>query len=113
MGDLPECPECGSTYTYEDRGQYACPECGHEWPGDSSPDSAEAGIEFIDANGNKLVNGDSVVVIKDRKVKGTSFVIKVGTKIKNIRLNENDHHLDCKISGIGMIKLLPSVVKKT
>lgn len=112
MSTLPNCPECNSSYTYEDRELYVCPECAHEWSKVSANDTASDSFEFIDSNGKPLQEGDNVVVIKDLKVKGTSSVVKVGTKVKNIRLNDSDYHIDCKISGIGTIKLLPKMVKK-
>ncbi|QFU77044.1 alkylphosphonate utilization protein [Halioglobus maricola] len=111
MSDLPPCPECGSGYTYEDRDQYVCPECGHEWPqAAQAEESEEPAIK--DANGNPLIDGDTVTVIKDLKVKGSSLVVKVGTKVKNIRLVEGDHDIDCKIDGIGPMKLKSQFVKK-
>ncbi len=112
MSNLPQCPECGSVYTYEDGSMYVCPECAHEWP----QAAAEGGGDtFVvkDANGNVLENGDSVTVIKDLKVKGSSSVVKVGTKVKNIRLVEGgDHNIDCKIDGIGAMSLKSEFVKK-
>ncbi|MEP4146799.1 MAG: zinc ribbon domain-containing protein YjdM [Halioglobus sp.] len=111
MSELPQCPECSSPYAYEDRDQYVCPECGHEWPQDgSSEETAEKVVS--DANGNPLADGDTVTVIKDLKVKGSSSVVKVGTKVKNIRLVEGDHDIDCKIDGIGPMKLKSQFVKK-
>lgn len=109
MADLPPCPKCNSEFTYEDRALLVCPECGHEWS-ETSASSEEGGVK--DANGNTLSDGDSVVVIKDLKVKGTSSVVKVGTKVKNIRLVEGDHNIDCKITGIGAMKLKSEFVKK-
>ncbi len=108
---LPPCPSCSSTYTYADRDNLVCPECAHEW----SPGIADATSEVStvkDANGNQLNDGDSVSVIKDLKVKGSSSVVKVGTKVKNIRLVDGDHNIDCKISGIGAMKLKSEFVKK-
>ena len=109
MSELPACPECGSTYAYEDRDMYVCPECAHEWS-QVAAEETEAGI--TDANGNSLADGDTVTVIKDLKVKGSSSVVKVGTKVKNIRLVEGDHDIDCKIDGIGAMKLKSQFVKK-
>jgi len=112
MSTMPVCPECGSEYTYEDRDLYICPECAHEWPqtaAEESPDSSEI---IKDANGNVLQDGDSVTVIKDLKVKGSSLVVKVGTKVRNIRLVGGDHDIDCKIDGIGAMKLKSEFVKK-
>ena len=112
MSGLPGCPQCQSDFTYEDGEFLVCPECGHEWKaGDASPEASdEAGIR--DANGNALVDGDTVTVIKDLKVKGSSLVVKVGTRVKNIRLVEGDHDIDCKIDGIGAMKLKSEFVKK-
>ena len=111
MSNLPPCPECSSEYTYPDGLNYVCPECAHEWSIDGSGD-AEEGLVIKDANGNRLADGDSVTVIKDLKVKGTSSVVKVGTKVKNIRLVEGDHDIDCKVDGIGPMKLKSGFVKK-
>ena len=99
-------------YTYEDGDQYICPECAHEWPKNAVADSAEEAKVVRDANGNLLQDGDSITVIKDLKVKGSSLVVKVGTKVKNIRLVEGDHDIDCKIDGIGAMKLKSEFVKK-
>ena len=111
MSEIPPCPACSSPYAYEDRDQYVCPECGHEWPQDGSTEEAEeSGV--TDANGNPLADGDTVTVIKDLKVKGSSSVVKVGTKVKNIRLVGGDHDIDCKIDGIGAMKLKSQFVKK-
>lgn len=110
MNTLPQCPQCGSKYTYED-GMMICPECGHEWSKESET-VAEAVSVIKDANGNVLNDGDSVTVIKDLKVKGSSLVIKVGTKVKNIRLVSGDHDIDCKIDGVGPMKLKSVFVKK-
>lgn len=112
MSDLPNCPKCDSEFTYEDRELLVCPSCGHEWsPGDTAA-GASAGPVVRDANGNELTNGDSITVIKDLKVKGSSSVVKVGTKVKNIRLVEGDHDIDCKIPGIGAMQLKSEFVKK-
>jgi protein PhnA len=112
MTQLPNCPKCQSEYTYEDGNMYICPECAHEW--DSATDSAASEEELIvtDSNGTPLQDGDTITVIKDLKVKGSSSVVKVGTKVKNIRLVEGDHDIDCKISGIGAMKLKSEFVKK-
>lgn len=112
MSALPKCPQCGSEYTYEDRGLYICPECAHEWSADAEAESGDAGGIVKDANGNVLNDGDTVTVIKDLKVKGSSLVVKVGTKVKNIRLVGGDHDIDCKIDGIGAMKLKSQFVKK-
>jgi protein PhnA len=112
MDNLPNCPECSSVYTYEDGNMYVCPECAHEWvPGDTT-DNADDEQAVTDSNGNILQDGDSVTVIKDLKVKGSSATVKVGTKVKNIRLVEGDHDIDCKIEGIGAMKLKSEFVKK-
>lgn len=112
MSALPNCPKCNSEYTYEDGNMYICPECAHEW----SKDAADAGVDdasvIMDSNGNILQDGDTVSVIKDLKVKGSSSVVKVGTKVKNIRLVDGDHDIDCKIDGIGAMKLKSEFVKK-
>ena len=112
MSDLPRCPACSSEYTYEDGDNYVCPECAHEWPKHAAADAGEAQKVWKDANGNVLQDGDSVTVIKDLKVKGSSLVVKVGTKVKNIRLCDGDHDIDCKIDGIGAMKLKSEFVKK-
>ncbi|MCX7097860.1 MAG: zinc ribbon domain-containing protein YjdM [Methylococcales bacterium] len=112
MSNLPQCPACGSDFTYEDGSQYICPECAHEWPKDAAADEGLEGRAIKDANGNLLQDGDSVTVIKDLKVKGSSLVVKVGTKVKNIRLVDGDHDIDCKIDGIGAMKLKSEFVKK-
>jgi protein PhnA len=111
MSDLPKCPKCSSEYTYEDGALYICPECAHEWSQDAGAD-AEDKLQIKDANGNPLADGDTVTVIKDLKVKGSSLVVKVGTKVKNIRLVDSDHDIDCKIDGIGPMKLKSQFVKK-
>jgi len=112
MSDLPNCPKCNSTYTYSDGTQFVCPECGHEWPLESANETAEAAKVVKDAHGNLLQDGDSVTVIKDLKVKGSSLVVKVGTKVKSIRLVDGDHDIDCKIDGIGAMQLKSEFVKK-
>ena len=110
---LPNCPECNAEYTYEDGEMFVCPSCGYEWPKDESLDESLV----RDMNGNILNNGDSVVVAKDLKIKGSSSVVKVGTKVKNIRLidpNQNaDHDIDCKIPKLGGLKLKSKHVKKS
>ncbi|WP_280546494.1 MULTISPECIES: zinc ribbon domain-containing protein YjdM [unclassified Halomonas] len=112
MSDLPNCPECGSEFTYDDGLQLVCPECGHEWSRDAGAEPAEDEAVVRDANGNPLADGDTVTVIKDLKVKGSSSVVKVGTKVKGIRLVDGDHDIDCKIEGIGAMKLKSGFVKK-
>lgn len=111
MNTLPPCPKCNSTFTYQDGVLFICPECTHEWTNDEKETLADTVI-IKDANGNILQDGDSVTVIKDLKVKGSSLVVKVGTKVKNIRLVEGDHDIDCKIDGIGPMKLKSQFVKK-
>ena len=111
MSALPNCPKCNSEYTYEDGAMYVCPECAHEWL-QVAADNADEQRVVRDANGNLLVDGDSVTVIKDLKVKGSSLVVKVGTKVKNIRLVDGDHDIDCKIDGIGAMQLKSEFVKK-
>ena len=112
MNSLPKCPKCGSEYTYEDRSMYVCPECAHEWAKDAVAESADQKRVVRDAHGNVLNDGDTVTVIKDLKIKGSSSVVKVGTKVKNIRLVEGDHDIDCKIDGIGAMQLKSEFVKK-
>lgn len=112
MSDLPNCPECGAEFTYDDGIQLVCPACGHEWSRDAAAEPVGDEAVVRDANGNPLVDGDTVTVIKDLKVKGASSVVKVGTKVKNIRLVGGDHDIDCKIEGIGAMKLKSEFVKK-
>lgn len=111
MSALPSCPTCNSEFTYEDGSLYICPECAQEWPAGEAP-ATETTKVFKDANGNILQDGDTVTVIKDLKVKGTSSSVKVGTKVKNIRLVDGDHDIDCKIEGFGPMKLKSEFVKK-
>jgi len=112
MSDIPNCPKCNSEYVYEDGSMYICPECAHEWSKHDALQSSDSGPVVTDANGNVLNDGDSVTVIKDLKVKGTSKVVKVGTKVKNIRLVDGDHDIDCKVDGIGAMQLKSEFVKK-
>ena len=111
MTELPPCPACKSIYTYEMNSLLVCPECGHEW----TP-AVETAVsdQFVvkDCNGNILQDGDSVVVIKNLPVKGSSQGIKAGTKVKNIRLVDSDHNIDCKIDGFGAMALKSEFVKK-
>lgn len=111
MSTLPPCPQCQSAYTYEDGSQLVCPECGHEWSRDATAAADEQRV-WKDAHGNVLQDGDTVTLIKDLKVKGASSVLKVGTKVKNIRLIEGDHDIDCKIDGFGAMQLKSEFVKK-
>ncbi len=106
---LPPCPECSSTYTYQVDALLICPECGHEWAF-AAPSDAKA--EVRDSVGNVLQDGDTVTVIKDLKVKGSSSVVKVGTKVRGIRLVDGDHDIDCKVPGIGQMGLKSQFVKK-
>lgn len=113
MINLPKCPKCHSEYTYDDGNTLVCPECAHEWTLESEVVTGEDIRIFRDANGNILNDGDTVTVIKDLKVKGSSSVIKIGTKVKDIRLVEDgDHDIDCKIEGFGAMKLKSEFVKK-
>jgi protein PhnA len=112
MNAMPPCPSCQSTYTYQDAGIFICPECAHEWT-DVPQAGGESDVRVIrDANGTELHDGDTVMVIKDLKIKGASQVVKVGTKVKNIRLADGDHDIDCKIDGIGPMMLKSEFVKK-
>ena len=112
MIQFPQCPKCSSEFTYEDGDNYICPECAHEWS-KAAKSYTEDSMKIIrDSNGNILNDGDTITVIKDLKVKGTSLVVKVGTKVKNIRLVDGDHDIDCKIDGIGAMKLKSEFVKK-
>ena len=110
MSALPPCPKCQSEFTYEDGALLICPECGHEWSAHAEAASDERVVK--DSNGNPLADGDTVTVIKDLKIKGSSQVVKRGTKVKNIRLVDGDHDIDCKIDGIGAMKLKSEFVRK-
>jgi protein PhnA len=110
MSSFPPCPQCQSEYTYEDGGRFVCPECAHEWS--AQADAAEAVRVYRDAAGNELRDGDTVTVIKDLKPKGSGGVIKQGTKVKNIRLVDSDHDIDCKIEGFGAMSLKSEFVRK-
>ncbi len=112
MSTLPPCPKCNSEYTYEDAGQFVCPECAYEWKTDvmAEPDTKKI---YRDSAGNELQDGDSVTVIKDLKLKGSGGTIKMGTKVKNIRLVDSDHDIDCKIDGFGAMSLKSEFVKKS
>eukprot|EP01155_Anaeramoeba_flamelloides_P003842 Anaeramoba_flamelloidesa1064067_8.p1 GENE.a1064067_8~~a1064067_8.p1 ORF type:complete len:114 (+),score=4.89 a1064067_8:11-352(+) len=112
MMDLPNCPKCNSEYTYEDGSVFVCPECAYEWTSEMESESKEEENLVKDSNGTVLNDGDSVTVIKDLKVKGSSLVVKIGTKVKNIRLVEGDHDIACKIDGIGSMNLKSEFVKK-
>src|SRR5437016_3742481 len=112
MSNLPKCPKCSSEFTYDDGNMFVCPECAHEWSKETVAEGSEETPGVKDSHGNRLQDGDSVTVIKDLKVKGSSLVVKVGTKVKNIRLVDGDHDIDCKIDGIGAMKLKSQFVKK-
>lgn len=112
MSQLPPCPQCNSAYAYEDGSQLVCPECGHEWQPGAAAEAVEGDKVIRDAAGNVLQDGDTVTVIKDLKVKGSSLVVKIGTKVKGIRLVDGDHDIDCKIDGFGAMKLKSEFVKK-
>ncbi|MBV8625207.1 MAG: alkylphosphonate utilization protein [Herbaspirillum sp.] len=111
MSSLPSCPQCQSEFTYEDGGMFVCPECAHEWSAQSAPAAEQARV-WRDASGNVLQDGDTVTVIKDLKLKGGGGVVKMGTKVKNIRLVEGDHDIDCKIDGFGSMGLKTEFVRK-
>jgi protein PhnA len=111
MSTLPACPTCNSGYTYEDGGKYVCPECAHEWPIEAAETAAEEKV-VRDAFGNELKAGDAITVIKDLMIKGSSASVKVGTRIRIIRLVDGDHDIDCKIDGIGAMGLKSEFVKK-
>lgn len=111
MSNLPSCPKCKSEYTYEDGSLFICPECGHEWSLENTS-ALEEVYEVRDSNGNLLQDGDTVTIIKDLKVKGSSSALKMGTRVKNIKLVEGDHNIDCKIEGFGAMSLKSEYVKK-
>jgi protein PhnA len=115
--DAPKCPKCDADFTYRDGAMFVCPSCAHEWPqvqtaAAATDEDAPEDTAVRDANGNVLQNGDSVIVIKDLKVKGSSLVVKGGTKVKNIRLVDGDHDIDCKIDGVGAMGLKSEFVRK-
>ena len=112
--EIPACPKCRSSLSYDDGYQYVCPECAHEWPYTAAPAAETASETRVvrDANGNALADGDTVTLIKDLKVRGSSLVVKVGTKVKNIRLVDGDHDIDCKIDGVGAMGLKSEFVRK-
>lgn len=112
MNNLPPCPKCESEYTYKDGSLFVCPECANEWTAAVEEKPVDDILSVRDSNGNMLQDGDTITVIKDLKVKGSSLVVKVGTKVKNIKLIQGDHDIDCKIDGIGAMKLKSQFVKK-
>lgn len=113
MSEFPKCPKCDADYTYQDATLFVCPSCAHEWTAlDQAVTDEQRDDAVRDVNGNVLESGDTVVVTKDLKVKGSSLVVKGGTKVKNIRLVDGDHDIDCKIDGIGAMQLKSEFVKK-
>jgi protein PhnA len=112
MNALPPCPKCASEYSYEDGANLVCPECAHEWSKETAAETGDEAKVVKDSVGNILADGDTVTVIKDLKVKGSSSSVKVGTKVKNIRLVDGDHDIDCKIDGFGAMQLKSEFVKK-
>ena len=110
MSEYPHCPKCKSEFSYPSDSLFVCSECFHEW----NPDEVEESnsIKVLDANGNELKDGDTVIVVKDLPVKGALRPIKMGTKVKNIRLTEGDHNIDCRIEGFGAMGLKSEFVKK-
>ena len=112
MSTLPACPQCKSEYTYEDGDQYICPECAHEWSAQAGAETTESARVYRDAVGTVLQDGDTVSIIKDLKLKGSGGTLKIGTKVKNIRLVDSDHDIDCKIDGFGAMSLKSEFVKK-
>ena len=113
MDNLPACPKCNSAYTYEGEAGFVCPECGNEWSLELDSETGQDEMIVKDSNGNVLKDGDSVILIKDLKVKGSPSPLKMGTKVKNIRLIEGDHNIDCKIDGFGAMSLKSEFVKKS
>lgn len=113
MSDTILCPNCHSDLTYSNDDLMACSQCFHEWdPAVEAAATADAVVKVLDSNGNELQNGDSVIVIKDLPVKGMPRPIKAGTKVKNIRLTEGDHNIDCKVEGFGSMGLKSEFVRK-
>lgn len=111
MSEFPPCPKCSCEYTYDDGQNLVCPDCAHEWKEGEALESSDEKV-FVDAHGTPLQDGDTVMLVKNLKVKGTSSTIKTGTKVKNIRLVDGDHDIDCKVDGIGPMKLKTMFVKK-
>ena len=112
MSDFPNCPKCNSEYTYEDGSLFVCPECAYGWSKEGNNEASDDVLVVKDSNGNILSDGDTVTIIKDLKVKGASSALKKGTKVKNIKLVEGDHNIDCKIDGFGAMSLKSEFVKK-
>ena len=112
MNSFPPCPECNSGFTYEDGSNLVCPECGHEWRAQAHAADGDEARVYRDAAGTVLQDGDTVTVIKDLKLKGSGGTVKMGTKVKNIRLVDSDHDIDCKIEGFGAMSLKTEFVKK-
>jgi protein PhnA len=113
MSTLPACQKCKSEFIYEDGISYICPECGHEWSKEDNAASTQDDTKiYYDASGNVLQDGDTVTIIKDLKLKGSGGVVKIGTKVKNIRLVDSDHNIDCKIDGFGAMSLKSEFVRK-
>ena len=112
MSTIPACPVCAMENTYQDGDNYVCPDCAHEWPVAAQAEEADAELVIKDAHGTPLADGDAVILIKDLKVKGSSLVLKKGTKVKSIRLVGGDHDIDCKIDGVGAMQLKSAFVKK-
>jgi len=112
MNNLPPCPSCQSEYTYQDGELLICPECAHEWLAQDNTSAEDEGKIYRDAFGNILQDGDTVTVIKDLKLRGSGGTVKMGTRVKNIRLVDSDHDIDCKIDGFGPMSLKTEFVKK-
>jgi protein PhnA len=113
MSEFIPCPKCKCEYTYPSEGLMVCSECYHEWnPAEVEESYVDAVLKVLDVNGNELQNGDSVIVIKDLPVKGMPRPVKAGTKVKNIRLTDGDHNIDCKIEGFGSMGLKSEFVRK-
>lgn len=113
MSEFPPCPKCKCAFTYADNNLIICPECFHEWdPKETAAETVETSQKVVDAHGTELHNGDTVMVIKDLPVKGAAKAVKAGTKVKNIKLVDGDHNIDCRIEGFGAIGLKSQFVKK-
>jgi protein PhnA len=112
VSSVPPCPKCQYEYTYEDGDAFVCPECDHRWSATTAEEVVEEGFVVRDANGNVLQDGDSVVLLKELKVKGAPTPLKAGTKVRSIRLVDGDHNIDCKIDGFGAMALKSEFVRK-